>query len=84
MKNYSSIGHCTANEDGQEQVEVEYQRTFWQWLLRRPAKKSVWVRGRNSREWYMKGNSNPCTTPEMIELMAAMAHLHANRIHTKE
>lgn len=80
MIHYASIGHCTANEDGQEQYEVEYQRTFWQWLLRKPAKKSVWVRGRNSGVWYMKGSSEPCNIAQNIELMAAMARMDANRI----
>ena len=77
---YASIGHCTANEDGQEQYEVEYQQTFWQWLLRRPARKSVWVRGRNSRTWYVKGSSEPLTTAQSYELMAAMVYMDANRI----
>lgn len=85
MIHYASIGHCTANEDGQEQYEVEYQRTFLQWLLRRPAKRSAWVRGRNSRLWYVKGSSKPVTIAQQYELMAIMAHMDAQRIlHQKE
>lgn len=77
---YASIGHCTANEDGLEEVEAVYQRTFWQWLFRQPAKKSTWVRAKNSRTWYMKGSAKPCTVPQTVELMATMAILDANKI----
>ena len=80
MMHYASVSHCTANENGQEQYEVEYQRTFWQWLLRKPAKKSAWVRGRNSGVWYVKGRSESLTIAQNYELMAAMAYMDAQRI----
>ena len=47
MSTIYSAGRCTRNEDGFEEITVEFHKTFWQSLLNKPAttKKMVWVGG---------------------------------------
>ena len=40
---YKSIEHLSHNENGCEQITIEYKKTLWQWLLCRPHTVEVFV-----------------------------------------
>lgn len=37
-----AYGRCSCNENGHVEVNADFRKTFWQWLLRKPATKKVW------------------------------------------
>lgn len=41
--NYRSVMHATANENGQEEITIEFEKTFLQWLFKRPATVKTYV-----------------------------------------
>jgi hypothetical protein len=43
MKQIYSTTHWTSNEDGSEQVEIEYKKSFLRWIFRWTEEKRVFV-----------------------------------------
>ena len=43
MADYHSIMHCTSNEDGNEELRLEYQPTFWQSLRGQAGKVEIYI-----------------------------------------
>lgn len=63
MRNFRSYGHCTCNENGHAEVSIDYDKSFWQWLFRKPAD-SVHYECREKgsfKFWYYK-NTTKCVT----------------------
>jgi len=60
-----SAEHCTSNENGLEQITIDHNRTWLQWLFRKPAitityvyKNNYWVnkateKNVTHKEWFM-------------------------------
>lgn len=61
---YYSIGYCSKNENGLEEVSIEYKRTFLQWLLDKPATVKTFE-NLNSGDWINKETKNACSTKEI-------------------
>ena len=57
MPEVYSVMYASRNEDGLQECEVEYHRTFWQRLFRRPATVKTWVF--DSGVWFEKSTMEP-------------------------
>jgi hypothetical protein len=78
---YASITHCTSNEQGFEEVEVEYNRTFWQWLFKKPGTKKTWFR--LGSRWFLSGKSVPVGVDELIEINDVKTLIQTNSLWHK-
>jgi hypothetical protein len=56
MKDILSVTHVTSNEDGDEELSVEYKRTVWQRLIRVPGTTRVYVKLGHGGGWTDKSN----------------------------
>jgi len=73
MRNRSCTRY-SANENGHEQIEAEYYKTFWQWLFCRSATTKVWVRVSDTTddaddgEWYDKFSMDECDEDDLVDI----------------
>ncbi len=64
---YKSTLYCTSNEAGEQQVEIVYEKTFFQWLFLLPETKEVFV-GRGT-VWHRKGSGQRAGTLKEWEIV---------------
>ena len=67
--NYRSITYCTSNEERLREVIFDYERTWWEVLLRRPGKTEVWVGG---TIWYNKHTGQRASGAKAAEIDQAV------------
>jgi hypothetical protein len=70
MPTYKSFGHCSKNEDGKVEVNIEYNETFLQWLFNKPTTKEVWVRSNGTLNWRNKETGEFATLNKWTEIEA--------------
>jgi hypothetical protein len=63
---YRSTTYITRNDDGEEEVEIEYGKTFFQWLFKRPSTKETYVGG--GTVWYSKHDGYQAGTTKAREI----------------
>jgi hypothetical protein len=83
---YRSVEWHTGSDGLLKEIAVEYEQTFWQWLLRKPATERRW-RKRSGIEWWRveKGVGNDelmfsIEDPkEVKEILMAMDYIHRQK-----
>lgn len=80
--NYRSVEWHTDSNGLLKEIAVEYNRTFWQWLFRKPATQKRWRR-RGNNEWWsvlsedtMASISDP---KEVLEIIDAIGYIERQR-----
>jgi hypothetical protein len=74
---YKSVSHATRNEKYEQQVEIEYERTFLQWLFCKPNTKQVFVGSGGS--WHHKDSGRSASlfkTSEIIDIICFCKYHH--------
>lgn len=79
MKNYYSITHATSNENGQEQLELEHEKSFLRWLFRRPAKIEVYVYDGKGLLWKDKDTCKKVNADKYFEINKVIRSLESSR-----
>jgi len=80
IRNWRSVFHATSNEDGNEELAIEYNQTFLDWILRRPGKKKVWVRI-ESLGWRDKDTAAPVSLDDFSIIMDMLDHFKLMEIY---
>jgi hypothetical protein len=78
MSSYSSYGRASRNENGNEEVNIEYSRTFWQWLFRRPGTVEVYERHPDGVHWYSKEAGRRCSARKEDEIYYVLRSIKYN------
>ncbi len=79
MNSQRSTSYCSSNKVGEEEVTIEYERTFLQWLFNKPATIQHFV-GR-STVWYHKGSGERAGTVKEFEIVNIVEKIRQDRIY---
>ena len=74
---YKSVKHISSNELGEEEVVLEYERTFLQWIFRKPNTIKTFV-GHNT-VWHDKNSGkrqSPHTESHIIDVIKFIQYHH--------
>lgn len=80
MKDYYSITHATSNENGQEEVEIEHNKSFLRWLFRKDAKKETYVNDGKPLSWREKSTNKSVTLEKHYEIMRIINRVNKQSI----
>lgn len=77
LKHTKSYSYCTSNENGMQEVKVEYENGLIRSLLKKPNRVLVLVARKNSVDWFNKENGdNSISYFSIAEQVKRIAHLH--------
>lgn len=80
---YKTLMHATHNEDGKQEVEIVYKRTFWRWLFRMPELTEAYV-GSGGTAWYRKDTGECPGTFKEIEICEVVERLRKASVYTSK
>ena len=75
VSDYASVRHVTSNENGDQEVTLEYNNGLIRTLCKRPNRKETYVKRQNGLVWHNKETGKPTSDIKELEIVEACNYL---------